>query len=319
MPESSKNHILKRGTQTPLVSVIIPTYNRAALLTRSIKSVLNQSFQDTEIIIVDDASTDSTEAIVRGLADPRIVYLKHETNRGGSAARNTGIKAACADLVAFQDSDDEWLPDKLAKQMDLLADAPAAVGVVYTGFWRINGETKEYIPGPTVKATQGNIHQELLTENFVTTQAVLVKKECFQTAGLFDESLPRFQDWELFLRIAKYFEFLYVPEPLVISYFTAGSISSKPQALIEAIEIILAKNRVEFRKYPRIYADHLIRLSNLYRFAGDLKNSRRCLKEASQTSFSPGLLVAIGASFCGKSFNNFYWETINKAQGKEIE
>jgi len=307
-----RDHQDIRLMNKPSVSVIIPTYNRASLLARSVNSILGQTYQDFEIIIVDDASTDNTEKLVKTLKDPRIIYLKHEKNRGGSAARNTGIKAARADLIAFQDSDDEWLPDKLAKQMDLLAEAPPEAGVVYTGFWRTNGDKKECIPGPAIKTTQGNIHQELLTENFVTTQAVLVKKECFQKAGTFDETLPRFQDWELFLRISKYFEFLYVPEPLVISYFTEGSISSKPKALIEALEIIFAKNLTEYKNNPRIYADHLIRLSNLYRYTNDLKNCRRCLIEAARTCFSPGLIVAVGASFLGKTFYEFYWGLIDK-------
>jgi glycosyltransferase involved in cell wall biosynthesis len=105
------------------VSVVIPTYNRASLLGRAIKSVLEQTYQDFEIIVVDDASTDNTEEVVRNLRDRRIRYLRHEKNRGGSAARNTGIRAAWGQYIAFQDSDDEWLPEKLKKQMEVLAAA----------------------------------------------------------------------------------------------------------------------------------------------------------------------------------------------------
>src|SRR4030043_1337098 len=103
----------------PTVSVIIPTYNRAHLVGRSIRSVLNQTYQDLEVIVVDDGSKDNTAEIVRGITDPRIVFLKHEKNRGVSAARNTGLKAARGKYIAFQDSDDEWLPQKLEKQLEL--------------------------------------------------------------------------------------------------------------------------------------------------------------------------------------------------------
>ena len=300
---------------SPNVSVIIPTYNRASLLARSINSILRQTFQDFEIIIVDDASTDNTQEVVSTIRDPRIRYLKHETNRGGSAARNTGISAAQGDFIAFQDSDDEWLPEKLAKQVNILADALPNVGVVYTGFWRIQGDQKEYIPGPEIQVKEGNIHRELLKGNFVTTQAVLVKKECFQKVGMFDETLPRLQDWELFLRIAKHFEFRYVPEPLVHSFFTEGSISSNPKALIRAFEIILQKNLEAYKADRKLYANQLLSLSGLYRLGNDIKNSRKYLIKAFAANYRPGLILAITASFFGMSFFNFYWKMMHKIQG----
>ena len=300
----------------PHVSVIIPTYNRASLLGRSIKSVLSQTFQDFEIIVVDDASVDNTEEVVRIIGDPRILYLKHETNSGGSAARNTGIKAARGDFIAFQDSDDEWLPEKLEKQIKIMADAPPNVGVVYTGFWRIQGDKKEYIPGPEVQVKEGNIHRELLKGNFVTTQVVVVKKECFEKAGMFDETLPRLQDWELFLRIAKHFEFRYVPEPLVNSFYTEDSISSNPKALIEAFEITLKKNLEEYKVNQPLYAGRLLYLSNLYRLDNNMKRSRQCLIEAIKANCRLGFIVALTSSFLGIRFFNFYWDLINKIQGR---
>jgi glycosyltransferase involved in cell wall biosynthesis len=299
----------------PTVSVIIPTFNRAPLLKRSIGSILNQTFQDFEIIVVDDASTDNTEEIIHNLEDKRIRYIKHETNRGGSAARNTGIKAARSKLIAFQDSDDEWLPEKLEKQMKVLASSPPHLGVVYTGFWRIRGDNKEYIPGPAIPVKEGNIHQELLRGNFVTTQAVVVKKECFQQAGMFDETLPRLQDWELFLRISKCFEFRYIPEPLVRSFFTDDSISSKPKALIKAVEIILEKHFAEYKADPTIYAGQLIGLANLYRQEDDIRKSRDYLVKTIKNHFRPGLIVALCASFLGLNFYNLYWEWITRVQG----
>jgi len=106
----------------PTVSVIIPAYNRAHLIGRAIKSVLNQAYQDFELIIIDDCSTDNTDEVVREFQkkDNRIIYLKHDQNKGGSAARNTGIKVSKSEYIAFLDSDDEWLPEKLEIQMEAI-------------------------------------------------------------------------------------------------------------------------------------------------------------------------------------------------------
>jgi len=116
------------------VSIVIPTYNRAGLLSRTIQSVLNQTYQDFEIIIVDDGSTDKTEEVVKSFNSKKIFYNRHEENKGANAARNTGIKASRGEYIAFQDSGDEWLPQKLERQMKVFENASPEVGVVYTGY-----------------------------------------------------------------------------------------------------------------------------------------------------------------------------------------
>lgn len=136
--------------EKPTVSVILPTYNRAHLVGRAIQSVLDQMYQDFEIIVVDDGSGDNTEEIINGFTDTRIRYVKHQKNKGGSAARNTGIKLAKGKYIAFQDSDDEWLPDKLEKQMKAFKKASDEVGVVYTGFHRIKDGITYYVPSDDI-------------------------------------------------------------------------------------------------------------------------------------------------------------------------
>ena len=120
-------------TEGPLVSVIIPSHNRAVLLPRAVESVLAQTYSNLEVIIVDDASSDSTPAVMADLVkrDPRVRYFRHETNRYASAARNTGIASARGELIAFLDDDDEWLPEKLAKQVPVMLSASPEVGMVY--------------------------------------------------------------------------------------------------------------------------------------------------------------------------------------------
>jgi glycosyltransferase involved in cell wall biosynthesis len=128
----------------PTVSVIIPTYNRAHLIGRAIQSVLKQTYQDFEVIVVDDGSIDNTEEVVKKIQENRVYYYKHDKNKGGSAARNTGISLAKGEYIAFQDSDDEWLPEKLEKQIGVFNNQTKNVGVVYTGFYRIEGNNKTY-------------------------------------------------------------------------------------------------------------------------------------------------------------------------------
>ena len=120
---------------TPKVSIILPTYNRAYIIEKGINSLLNQTYQDFEIIIVDDGSTDNTEEIIKKLQekDKRIKYIKLKTNKGAATARNIGIKAARGEYIAFQDSDDEWMHEKLEKQVKVL-DTSSKEVVVYTGF-----------------------------------------------------------------------------------------------------------------------------------------------------------------------------------------
>lgn len=296
----------------PSVSVIIPSLNRASLLKRSIDSVLAQTYQDFEIIVVDDASTDNTEEVVHGIGDPRIRYFKHERNSGGSAARNTGIREARGKFIAFQDSDDVWLPEKLAKQMTILQDSTSKVGVVYTGFWRFQGDNKEYIPGPEIQVKVGGIHRELLLGNFVGTPTVVIKRECFQKTGMFDEDMPRLQDWELFIRVAKYYEFLYVPEPLVHSYFVEGSISSQQKALIRASEIILDKFREDYEANPFIYYRRLLDLSALYRQEENIRKTRSYLTAAVKVHPRPLLLLTFFVSWLGLKPLNLFLKLVQK-------
>ncbi len=130
----------------PLISVVLPTFNRKRLLPRAINSVLNQTYKNLELIIIDDGSTDNTEEIVKAYSDTRIRYCKQKLNRGGSAARNAGIKLAKGELISFQDSDDEWLPEKLERQVRKFSEVGDDVGVIYCGYESVFERTKEVLP-----------------------------------------------------------------------------------------------------------------------------------------------------------------------------
>ena len=244
----------------PTISIILPTYNRAHLISRAIESVLRQSYTDFELIIIDDASDDNTEEVVRSFQDSRIEYVRLDENKGSPAARNTGIKMARGEYIAFQDSDDEWLPAKLAIQVGIMREAPACVGVVYTGFLRVDRGKEEYIHYRRVARRSGNIHEELLRRNFVTTASILARRESLVRTGLFDENLPRLQDWELVIRLSKDYEFIYIDEALVVSHLSCDSISRDTKAVTTALELILEKHHDEFEQAGTL-PDHHYTLS----------------------------------------------------------
>ena len=226
----------------PTVSIVIPTYNRAQILPLALQSVLSQTYQDIEVIIVDDASTDNTGEVVQSIKDERIRYIRHPENKGGSAARNTGIRASRGEFIAFQDSDDEWLQDKLQKQMEAIQKGEPETDIVYTGFYKEQENKRIYIPAHNIKKKEGDILGQLLRENFVATPTVLARKRDLEKVGMFDETLPRYQDWELAIRLAKQYTFRCVDEPLLIAHRVDNSISTNQSVVGTALRIILEKH-----------------------------------------------------------------------------
>jgi glycosyltransferase involved in cell wall biosynthesis len=263
-----------------LVSVVISTHNRAELLARAIRSVLDQTYRDLEILVVDDASTKDPEEMVGRFDDSRIRYLRHAENRGGSAARNTGIVNARGAYIAFLDDDDEWLPQKLELQMKVFRENPRA-GVVYTGFISIESE-KGRIVNINMPGKRGYIFYDLIARNIVgTTSTVVVRRECFDEVGLFDESLPASQDADMWRRLSRTYYFDYVKAPLVRrALHGMKRIGTDYDAVIRGLQSQLTKFEVEFEERRK---DHSIRyywigFNHLLR--GDPKQARRAFRKA---------------------------------------
>jgi glycosyltransferase involved in cell wall biosynthesis len=195
------------------ISVIIPTYNRSAWVTEAAASVLAQSYRDFELLVVDDGSTDATFSTLAPFAN-KIQVLRQEESRGVSAARNLGAAAATADWLAFLDSDDLWLPNKLARQVEYLKAHPDLV-ICQTGeIWIRNGVRVN--PPETCRKVAGDIFLPSLKRCLVSPSAVLLHRRLFEEMGGFDESLPAAEDYDLWLRIAWRYPVGLVPEPLVM-------------------------------------------------------------------------------------------------------
>ena len=240
----------------PLVSVVIPTHNRSALLKRAVESVLQQTFAALECIVVDDASVDNTAQVVQGFADERVVYVRHENNRHASAARNTGITHARGSLVAFLDDDDEWLPTKLAKQVRLIQSLPGQVGLVYCWMDYYDGQGKLVARHhPTYR---GYVFPYVLDRQRIGgCPTLLVRRGILTPELMWDESLHRGNDGDFIRRVCQRYEVDFVPEVLVRVHTGHGHqriTDSKESSIRYAIrgqEIKLVKFRGELAKYPK--------------------------------------------------------------------
>jgi glycosyltransferase involved in cell wall biosynthesis len=189
---------MAKNPKKPLVSVIIPTYNRGWIVKEAIDSVFEQDFSDYELIVVDDGSDDNTPTILKAYGKKIIVL--HQANKGVSAARNRGIAAASGRLIAFLDSDDLWLPRKLSAQVKFFKDHPDAVINQTQERWIRSGVPLN--PKKRHHKFSGMIFERSLALCLVSPSAVMIKKSLFGTVGIFDEHLPACEDYDLWLRIS---------------------------------------------------------------------------------------------------------------------
>jgi glycosyltransferase involved in cell wall biosynthesis len=210
----------------PLVSVIIPTYNRGHCLARAIDSVLAQSFSGYELIVVDDGSTDDTAELLQSFGD-RLRSI-HQENRGVSAARNTGIRFARGEFIALLDSDDCWLPAKLERQVDFFKAHPQALACQTEEIWIRNGQRVN--PKQRHRKFSGLIFEKCLPLCLVSPSAVMIRKSLFDQIGLFDESLPACEDYDLWLRITWQHPVDLIPTPLIVKHGGhADQLSRRPE------------------------------------------------------------------------------------------
>lgn len=185
----------------PFFSVIVPTYNRDALVKGAIQSVLAQTFSDFELIIVDDHSTDNTKDVVQSCSDKRITYILNDHKRGPGGARNAGLARARGKWVAFLDSDDVWLPKKLELVYKRIRDVDAEVGLVYTRFADYDFEKKQ-ITSLSTFSKEGWLQEDLLYENCIGTLSVVtIRNDLLKRVGGFDEQMFMGEDFELYVRI----------------------------------------------------------------------------------------------------------------------
>ncbi len=227
---------------TPLVSVVIPVYNREETVGRAIKSVLNQSYKNLELIVVDDCSDDNSLKVIREFQDERIRVITLRKNSGANVARNKGIMAASGGYVAFQDSDDEWDEDKLQLQINEMLNRN--LSACFCAHYLIDDAVEITVPDDyeNKEKYETGLISVLANHNVISTQTLIVRKDIFEIIGYFDEEMPRLQDYEFIIRLVQKEKIGYIARPLVFVYHTKVSISTNKEALLEAIALLLLKH-----------------------------------------------------------------------------
>jgi glycosyltransferase involved in cell wall biosynthesis len=283
----------------PRVSVIIPTHRRPVLLAAAIQSVLAQTYQDFDIVVVDDASGDNTERVVRSFPDPRILYIAHQANWRVGAARNTGVLNSSGELVAFLDDDDEWLPDKLERQVALLDSCARVTGVVYTGFQKIDRSNGRLLSMVT-PSKRGHILHELRRNCVGTASTVLLRRICFDEVGLFDETIDFGEEYDMWIRVAHSFDFAYIAEPLVRYSVHTTRLSTNSGVMIRGLERQLEKHGPFFASLPREFSRRYIDLGSLYCSSGKMAEARAAFRKAIELApFRPKPYRYFGLSLFG--------------------
>ena len=251
------------ATSTPqdqlLVSVIIATYNMGQYIQQATDSILHQTWKNLEIVVVDDGSTDNTaEVMARYQQEPRVIYIQNE-NQGQPKAKNCGIKHAKGQFLAFCDADDFWEKNKLEVQMPLFSNVKT--GVVYSDVSNIDEHNQRYQRHANEIRRTGIVTEHLLLENFVPFGTAVIRRECIEKNGIFDEQFRMGIDWDLWLRYSLDWEFAYTPERTYIYRVWSGQMSNNYRGRYEHAMRILThfiaqyKPQVKPRKLALAIAD----------------------------------------------------------------
>ena len=271
-------------------SIVMPTYNRPELLKRAMRSVLNQTFQNFELVVVDDASERRTADLARSFRDDRIVYVCHESNLGASAAYNSGIARSTGLFIAFLDDDDEYFPDFLIKAYRFVESTSPPVDFFWTGVRHVRD-----MPGREEIWFEKNWRDgfESLEKAYIEATTIgngfglVVKREVFDEIGMFDERLQVCEDTDFLFRLVQKREFSVLPEVLVKIHRHGGAQLVDPdkyRVRARAVETIMERYRSFIEQYPglhEIFARHLV---DLHYRAGDRRRGRQCIRDVIRPS-----------------------------------
>lgn len=276
------------------ISVIIPTYNRENTIEQCIKSVINQTIKVNEIIIIDDCSTDNTVNKIGHFSD--IILLKTENNSGAQAARNQGIKAAQSKWIAFIDSDDEWLTDKLEKQLNVLkSENFNPLSVVHGDCIVRNTNTGKEKTWHLDKIDGENVHQQLLLKSGTFFPSILTSKLALEKIGYLDEKVPSFQEWDTAIKLSKICTFKHIQEPLFIYNIQNSNMSNCTANNLDGYYYIINKYEDDIKNIcgNQVFDEHIINCGNMALNSSQFRYARQLLNKISNKSYKNILLVML--------------------------
>ena len=266
------------------VSVVLPTAGRGSVVGDAIESVLEQSHESLELLVVDGGPADRTRSVVDSISDPRLRYHRHAEDAGPSTARNAGVRESDGEFVAFIDSDDRWRADKLERQVAAVREAGPDCAVAYTGV------EKDFDEPRTRSGASGDVEAAVRRMEVPTyTSTLLVRRRAFEDCGGFDESLPCFEDWELCLRLASEHEFRFLDGSLVEKGTTGDNLSAEPDRLSESVKRLRQQYDLPTETLAHLYADVGITYCETGQFREGRTNLRRALRR------QPGRPKAVAA------------------------
>lgn len=280
------------SSPAPLISVVIPTHNRARLLRRAVRSVLGQTHGDLEVLVVDDGSTDDTEAVVGTEADPRVRYLRTPGQLGVAGARNLGIEHTVGRFMGFLDDDDEWLPPKLERQVAAFEATPSPA-LVYTGLWIERRGHRRY---GVVEPGDDPFETFLRLPGPVTTSGFLIERAAVGDELRFDPSVLAFEDSELLIRISRRWPVALVREPLYVWHDHGDHPFRDPRLSLKGRQRILEKYAPELAARPATAAHLHFRVAMGERRAGNPAGVRSALLTASTVDPHDGRLRILAAA-----------------------
>ena len=260
------------------VSVVIPTYNRADVISRAIDSILNQTYKDFEIIVVDDGSTDYTEDVIDSYSDNRLQYIKFDGNNGANAARNEGIKQADGKYISFLDSDDEFTNKHLEKVISTLSKSDSKIKGVYVSQVTIeHGEEQFSSSASEILSDPIQVIENYPANGF---SSFTFDKKVFKKVGSLDEGLKAFQDREFLIRYLSMYNLLPISDELVLYHTTGDRISSDPGRKISALEVLVEKHNKKIETSNSAFL-HYTR-GHLYAKKQDMNSARKHFFSASK-------------------------------------
>jgi len=261
------------------VSVIIPVYNRREMLSRAVRSALDQTHPDIEIVVVDDGSTDDIRDAIGEFDDKRIIYVRHDRNLGTPSARNTGIRNAHGEYVGFLDSDDEWFKNKVEVQLSDLAERGDRYQITYHALDVLDDVSSKIVKRSTFR-NEGDILEDALRCCCIGLMQMMIRRDDIVRIGEFDERFWSHDDWDLLIRMSQHFRFGYVDEILARYHFhddADGRISERYEKYGCDRMLLYGLHKDLYKKYRSIHARYLSDMASFVAISGNRQEAKRLL------------------------------------------